>query len=108
MEIVKGLHKARADKKLAQFLAELPSAKVIPVSTDVGTLAGRICAELERAATPIGRADPLIAATAIHHRLDLDGSLTAGGAALAGSGGRSLLASALGWRKPFGCTGLSL
>jgi tRNA(fMet)-specific endonuclease VapC len=41
------------------------------VDTEVALLAGAIYAELERSGQPIGRADPLIAATASAHHLTL-------------------------------------
>lgn len=41
------------------------------MDTEVAVLAGAIYAELERSGQPIGRADPLIAATASVHGLTL-------------------------------------
>lgn len=70
-EIVKGLRKASRTQAIDRFVAELPHFEVLPVDTDVAVLAGAMYAELERTGQPIGRADPLIAATASAHGLTL-------------------------------------
>ena len=66
-EIVKGLHKVRREARIQQFLHGLAAVEVLTLETPSAELAGRITADLERAGTPIGRADPLIAAIALHH-----------------------------------------
>jgi len=71
MEVVKGLHKVGREDRLQQFLSSLGSVDVLPVTTDVAIVAGRIYGDLERSGQLIGRADPLIAATAIGHGLVL-------------------------------------
>ncbi|MCL2450932.1 MAG: PIN domain-containing protein [Polyangiaceae bacterium] len=71
MEVVKGLHRVGREAAIVQFLSELTALEVVPVDTAVGTLAGRIYADLERVGRPIGRADPLIAASALVHDSDL-------------------------------------
>ena len=43
----------------------------MPLGTAASVLAGRIYGDLERSGQPIGRADPLIAATAIELRVVL-------------------------------------
>ena len=70
-EVVKGLVKARREPMLHRFLAELRQFEVLPFTTEHAIVAGRIYAELERAGQPIGRADPMIAATAIGHDLEI-------------------------------------
>jgi tRNA(fMet)-specific endonuclease VapC len=71
MEIVKGLYKMGRAEALRKFLAGLNSSEVLPFSQDCGEIAGRIFADLERVGHPIGRADPMIAAIAIHNNLTL-------------------------------------
>jgi tRNA(fMet)-specific endonuclease VapC len=44
---------------------------VIPFDRAAAELAGRIAGELERIGQPIGTADPMIAAIALHHGLEL-------------------------------------
>ena len=70
-EIVKGLRKASRTEAIDRFVAELPRFEVLPVDADVAVLAGAMYAELERTGQPIGRADPLIAASASAHGLTL-------------------------------------
>jgi tRNA(fMet)-specific endonuclease VapC len=71
LEVVKGLRKAGRATALDRFVRQLPQFDILPVDTEVAVLAGAMYAELERAGQPIGRADPLIAATASGHRLTL-------------------------------------
>jgi tRNA(fMet)-specific endonuclease VapC len=70
-EVVKGLQKALRSDALERFIDELPQFEILAVDTGVAILAGKMYAELERSGQPIGRADPLIAATASMHRLTL-------------------------------------
>jgi tRNA(fMet)-specific endonuclease VapC len=65
MEVVKGLHRLGREEAIERFLSGLSALQVVPVDTEVATLAGRIYADLERAGRPIGRADPLVAAAAL-------------------------------------------
>jgi tRNA(fMet)-specific endonuclease VapC len=67
LEVVKGLHKAQREADVQRFLARLSSLEVLPLDLDAAILAGRIYGDLERTGQPIGRADPMIAATAIVH-----------------------------------------
>jgi predicted nucleic acid-binding protein len=71
MEVVKGLHRVGREPAIAQFLSGIATLDVVVVDTAVATLAGRIYGDLERAGRPIGRADPLIAASALVHDCDL-------------------------------------
>jgi tRNA(fMet)-specific endonuclease VapC len=71
MEIVRGLSKKQAAKQLQAFLVGIPSQEVLVFDQAAAELAGRIEGELERTGQPIGRADPMIAAIALVHGLDL-------------------------------------
>ena len=71
MEIVKGFHKLQREDRIQRFRAILPNVEVLAIDTPVAELAGRIYADLERTGQPIGRADPIVAACALHHGLVL-------------------------------------
>jgi len=68
-EIVKGLHKLRREDLLQKFLAGIRGEEILSLDIEGAVIAGRIFADLERTGTPIGRADPLIAAIALRHDL---------------------------------------
>jgi tRNA(fMet)-specific endonuclease VapC len=65
MEVVKGFHKASRAEQMQRFVSGLGSVEIIAMSTEIAILAGKIYADLERSGQPIGRADPMIAATAL-------------------------------------------
>jgi tRNA(fMet)-specific endonuclease VapC len=71
MEIVRGYHKKQATRQLENFLTVIASEEVIPLDQPAAELAGRIAGELERIGQPIGTSDPMIAATALHHGIEL-------------------------------------
>jgi len=71
MEAVRGYQKRQASKQLQAFLTAMASEEVIPFDQPVAELAGRIAGELERTGRPIGTADPMIAAIALYHGLEL-------------------------------------
>lgn len=71
MESVKGLHKIQQPGRMKQFMARLNAVEVLNLDIGAAELAGRIYADLERTGQPIGRADPMIAAIALHHGLVL-------------------------------------
>ncbi len=71
LEVVKGFHKVGREPELQRFVSSLSSVRVLPLAEPEATLAGKIYGDLERLGRPIGRADPMIAATAIVHGLVL-------------------------------------
>jgi tRNA(fMet)-specific endonuclease VapC len=71
LEVVKGLQKVRREPELQRFVKSLFSVRVLPLGQPEAVLAGQIYGDLERLGRPIGRADPMIAATAIVHGLVL-------------------------------------
>ncbi|QEH35211.1 tRNA(fMet)-specific endonuclease VapC [Aquisphaera giovannonii] len=71
MEIAQGHHQRQASRQLLHFLASVAVEEVLPFDRDTAELAGRIAGELERVGQPIGTADPMIAAIALHHGLEL-------------------------------------
>ena len=58
-------------KRLDEFDQRVASIEVLVVSIEIARVAGQLQAELELAGQPIGRADPIIAATALAHDLEL-------------------------------------
>jgi tRNA(fMet)-specific endonuclease VapC len=76
-EIVKGFCKSDANARLQRFLIGLENERVLPLTSPIAILAGRVEAELEKRGTTIGTADTMIAATAIEHGLVLVSGNTA-------------------------------
>jgi tRNA(fMet)-specific endonuclease VapC len=70
-EVVRGWHRRQQQEATQQFLADIAKTEILPVDNQIAELAGRICGDLERTGQPIGLADALIAATAMHHDLTL-------------------------------------
>ncbi len=71
MEVIRGHQKKQALRQLQHFLSSTAAEEVIPLDRPAAELAGRITGDLERTGQPIGVSDPMIAAIAIHHGLDL-------------------------------------
>jgi predicted nucleic acid-binding protein len=71
VEIVRGLQRKQAARRLARFIASLASEEVFPLDQPAAILAGRIAGDLERSGRPIGIADTMIAAIALTHGLEL-------------------------------------
>jgi tRNA(fMet)-specific endonuclease VapC len=70
MEVIRGYQKKHATRQLQNFLTAIASEEVIAFDQPAAELAGRIAGELERTGQPIGLADPMIAAIALHHGLE--------------------------------------
>jgi tRNA(fMet)-specific endonuclease VapC len=68
---VRGYYLAGRADKLSNFISSLAVQEVLAFSQSTAELAGKIDADLQRTGQPIGRADPMIAATAIEHGLVL-------------------------------------
>ena len=71
MEVVRGYQKKQATRQLQSFLTAVASEEVIPFDRHAAELAGHIAGELERIGHPIGLADPMIAALALTHGMEL-------------------------------------
>jgi tRNA(fMet)-specific endonuclease VapC len=71
MEIVRGFQRKQSFRRLQAFLASLASQEVISFDQADGKLAGEIAGDLERTGQTIGSVDPMIAAIAIGHGLEL-------------------------------------
>lgn len=71
MEAIRGYQQAGRVERMGQFLASLAGHDVLAFGQSTAELAGKIDGDLLRSGQPIGRADPMIAATAIEHALVL-------------------------------------
>lgn len=71
MEVIRGYQKKGAMQQLHTFLAAIPSEEVLAFNQTAAELAGKIAGDLERTGRPIGITDPMIAAAALTHGLDL-------------------------------------
>ncbi|HEX6987465.1 MAG TPA: PIN domain-containing protein, partial [Planctomycetaceae bacterium] len=59
------------DHEIPGMISSFSKAEVLPLDLATAELAGRIHGDLDRTGQPIGRIDPLIAATAVRHGLTL-------------------------------------
>jgi tRNA(fMet)-specific endonuclease VapC len=71
MEVIRGYQKKQASRQLQAFLAGIVSEEVISFDQAAAELAGKIAGELQRVGRPIGVTDPMIAAIAVTHGLEL-------------------------------------
>ncbi len=71
MEVVQGFQKKGSAVRLQRFLSTITSEEILVFDQAAAELAGRIAGDLERVGQPIGRADPMIAAIALQHGLEL-------------------------------------
>ena len=71
MEVVSGWQRRGLHARVDELLARLVGWTILAVDGEVATLAGRMHGDLLRTGQPTGVADPLIAATALHHNLVL-------------------------------------
>ncbi len=71
MEIVRGFQKKQSTRRLQRFLSAIAAEEILPLDQFAAELAGRMAGDLDRTGQPIGRADPMIAAIALQHGLEL-------------------------------------
>jgi len=71
MEIVSGHQRRQAGQRIAAFLVSIASEEVITFGQDAAELAGHITGDLYRTGQTIEMADPMIAAIALTHGLEL-------------------------------------
>jgi tRNA(fMet)-specific endonuclease VapC len=71
MEVIRGYQRKQAFRQLQSFLAAIVSEEVLAFGQAAAELAGKIAGELEHVGRPIGVTDPMIAAIAIEHGLEL-------------------------------------
>ena len=71
MEIVSGLQRVQSPRRMQKFFANISGEEVISFDLADGKLAGEIAGDLERTGQTIESVDPMIAAIAIRHSLEL-------------------------------------
>lgn len=65
MEVVKGFQQVQREDRLELFLSVISTLEILPFDSTAAVLARRIYGDLHRTGQPIGRADPMVAATAV-------------------------------------------
>jgi len=71
VEIVKGCQQVQATARMQRFLNAVAQEEVLSLEPAAAELAGRIAGDLDRTGQTIGMADPIIAAIALDHGLEL-------------------------------------
>jgi tRNA(fMet)-specific endonuclease VapC len=71
LEIVKGCQQVQATARMRRFLNAVAQEEVLSLESTAAELAGRIAGDLDRTGQTIGMADPMIAAIALDHGLEL-------------------------------------
>ncbi len=71
MEIVYGFQRVQNVCRLQEFLTAVALEEVLEFERNAAELAGRIAGEWDRTGQTIGKADPMIAAVAVQHGLEL-------------------------------------
>jgi tRNA(fMet)-specific endonuclease VapC len=71
MEIVYGFQRVQNHRRLQEFLTAVAQEQVIALEYQAALLGGRIAGDLDRIGQTFGKADPLIAAIALHQGLEL-------------------------------------
>jgi tRNA(fMet)-specific endonuclease VapC len=71
MEIVYGFQRVQNARRMQDFLNAVALEEVLEFERDAAELAGRIAGDLDRSGQTIGKADPMIAAVALRHGLEL-------------------------------------
>jgi len=71
MEVIQGYQRVGATARLQAFRNTIASEEVLVFDQPAADLAGQIAGDLDRVGRPIGRCDPMVAAVAITHGLEL-------------------------------------
>jgi tRNA(fMet)-specific endonuclease VapC len=71
MEVIYGLQRVGGTSRIQTFRNNAAAEEILDLDRATADLAGRITGDLDRAGTPIGRFDPIIAAVALNHGLVL-------------------------------------
>jgi tRNA(fMet)-specific endonuclease VapC len=71
MEVIQGLQRVGGSNRIQTFRNAIIPEEILPFDQDAADLAGQIAGDLDRVGRPIGRCDPMIAAVAITHALEL-------------------------------------
>jgi tRNA(fMet)-specific endonuclease VapC len=71
MEAIQGYQRIGASNRIQAFRNAIASEEILLFDQDAADLAGQIAGDLDRVGRPIGRCDPMVAAIAIIHGLEL-------------------------------------
>jgi hypothetical protein len=71
MEVIQGYQRVGGSRRIQAFRSAIASEEVLVFDQASADLAGQIVGDLDRVGRPIGRSDPMIAAVAITHGLEL-------------------------------------
>jgi tRNA(fMet)-specific endonuclease VapC len=71
MEVIQGYQRVGGSSRIQAFRNAIASEEVLLFDHAAADLAGQIAGDLDRVGRPIGRCDPMIAAIAITHGLEL-------------------------------------
>jgi tRNA(fMet)-specific endonuclease VapC len=71
MEVIQGYQRVGASRRIQAFRAAVALEEVLVFDQVTADLAGQIAGDLDRVGRPIGRCDPMIAAVALVHGLEL-------------------------------------
>ena len=71
MEAIQGYQRIGVANRIQAFRNAIASEEILLFDQDAADLAGQIAGDLDRVGRPIGRCDPMIAAIAIIHGLEL-------------------------------------
>jgi predicted nucleic acid-binding protein len=71
MEVIQGLQKVGGTSRIQAFRIAITPEEILLFDQAAADLAGQIAGDLDRVGRPIGRCDPMIAAVAIQHGLEL-------------------------------------
>jgi predicted nucleic acid-binding protein len=71
MEVIQGYQRVRGSNRIQAFRNAIASEEVLFFDQAAADLAGQIAGDMDRTGQPIGRSDPMIAAVAITHGLEL-------------------------------------
>ena len=71
MEVMQGYHRVGSARRIQAFRNAIAAEEVLLFDQAIADLAGHIAGDLDRVGRPIGRCDPMIAAVALTHGLEL-------------------------------------
>jgi len=71
MEVIQGYQRVGASSRIQAFRNAITAEEVLLFDQASADLAGQVAGDLDRVGQPIGRCDPMIAAIAIIHGLEL-------------------------------------
>ncbi len=71
MEVIQGYQRVGGSNRIQAFRNAIASEQVLLFDQAAADLAGQIAGDLDRVGRPIGRCDPMIAAIALTHGLEL-------------------------------------